>query len=48
MTNTEKFIKVIRRYTDVQTLDPAILNELIDRIDVHTGEGKKRQTQAVN
>jgi hypothetical protein len=41
ITNAEKFLTAIRRYTDVQALDRAILNELIDHIDVHTGEGKR-------
>lgn len=41
VANVEKFLTVIRRYMDVQTLDRGILNELIDRVDVHTGEGKR-------
>lgn len=41
VTNAEKFLTVIRRYMDVPSLDRAILNELVDRIDVHTGEGKR-------
>jgi hypothetical protein len=41
VANTERFLTLIRRYLDVQTLDRGILNELIDRIDVHTGEGKR-------
>lgn len=39
--NAEKFLKTISRYVDVPTLDKGILNEVIDRIDVHTGEGKR-------
>ena len=39
--NAENFLKIVRRYLDVQNLDRGILNELIDRIDVHTGEGKR-------
>lgn len=45
ITNAERFITIIRRYTDVQSLDRGILNELIDRIDVHTGEGKRDKRQ---
>ena len=41
IANAEKFLAIVRRYTQVETLDRAILNELIDRIDVHTGEGKR-------
>ena len=47
VANAERFLAVVRRYTQVETLDRAILNELIDRIDVHTGEGnrsKRKQT----
>lgn len=39
--NAEKFLKIVCRYIDVETLGRGILNELIDRIDVHTGEGKR-------
>ena len=41
IANAEKFLTIVRRYTQVETLDRAILNELIERIDVHTGEGKR-------
>jgi DNA invertase Pin-like site-specific DNA recombinase len=41
LDNAEKFLKIVRRFTQVEALDRAILNELIDRIDVHTGEGKR-------
>jgi len=39
--NVEKFLKTISRYLDIQTLDKGILNELINRIEVHTGEGQR-------
>lgn len=41
VTNAERFLKTVSRYMDVQSLSKGILNELIDRIDVHTGEGKR-------
>ena len=36
--STDKFIKIIRKYTTVEKLDAALLNELIDRIVVHHKE----------
>ncbi len=36
--SADKFINVIRRYTKVEKLDAAILNELIDKIIVHHKE----------
>ncbi len=36
--SADKFINVIRRYTTVEKLDAAILNELIDKIIVHHKE----------
>lgn len=36
--STDKFINIIRKYTTVEKLDAAILNELIDRIVVHHKE----------
>ena len=36
--STNKFINIIRKYTAVEKLDAAILNELIDRIVVHHKE----------
>jgi len=41
VANAERFLRAISRYMDVQALSKGILNELIDRIDVHTGEGKR-------
>jgi len=41
LANAERFLNTIKKYTDVQSLDKAILNELIDKIEVHTGEGKR-------
>lgn len=42
----EKFLALVRRYTDVQELTPAIVNEFIQRIDVHAPDkssGHRRQ-----
>lgn len=36
--STDKFINVIRKYTTVEKLDAALLNELIDKIVVHHKE----------
>ena len=36
--STDKFIKIIRKYTAVEKLDATILNELIDKIVVHHKE----------
>ncbi|MBE6859237.1 MAG: DUF4368 domain-containing protein [Ruminococcus sp.] len=36
--STEKFVKLIRKYTVIDQLDAAILNELIDKIVVHHKE----------
>lgn len=36
--SSAKFINVIRKYTDVEKLDAAILNELIDKVVVHHKE----------
>ena len=45
--NVEKFIPLIRKYTDIQELNAYILNELIERIVVHEktigDDGKKTQ-----
>jgi len=41
IANAERFLTIVRRYPQVESLDRGILNELIDRIDVHTGEGKR-------
>lgn len=44
--NVEQFITLVRKYTEIQTLTPAIVNELIKRIVVHTADkssGKRIQ-----
>lgn len=43
--NVDKFMQIIRRYTNLETLTTQLVNELIDKIIVHqpTGRGKNRQ-----
>ena len=45
--NVENYVKLIRRYTDLQELNTKVLNELIDRIVVHekvvNPDGQKSQ-----
>ena len=44
-TNIDRFLQIVRKYTHVEELTPAIVNEFIDRIIVHDPEqarGKNR------
>ena len=44
--NVDRFLSVVRRYTEIETLTPAIVHEFIDRIIVHEPEqarGNRRQ-----
>jgi len=50
--NTARFVEYIRQYTDLQSLDAPILNQLIQRIEVHHAEkepdtGKRRQKVSI-
>jgi hypothetical protein len=36
--NVEKFVKLVKRYTDFTELTPAMLHEFVDRVVVHEGE----------
>ena len=38
--NMVRFLNTMIKYVDLETLDRGILNEVIDRIVVHTEEGK--------
>jgi hypothetical protein len=38
----ERFIKIVRKYTDFTELTPAILNEFVDKIVVHEAEGERK------
>ena len=45
--NTDKFIKIVRRYTEIPELTGTILNEYIDKIFVHEADrssGRREQT----
>jgi hypothetical protein len=35
--NTDNFVSLVRRYTDISELSPAIINEFVDKIIVHEG-----------
>lgn len=44
--NVDRFLSVVRRYTEIEELTPAIVHEFIDRIIVHEPEqerGDRRQ-----
>ena len=44
--NTDKFIKIVKKYTCIEKLDPTILHELIEKIvvyDVVIDDGQKTQ-----
>ena len=46
VANTEKFITVVRKYTDIKELTPTILNEFIEKIVIHAPvktDGKRTQ-----
>ena len=50
--NTARFVEYIRQYTDLQSLDAPILNQLIQRIEVHNAEkepdtGKRKQKVSI-
>ncbi|MEL7570332.1 MAG: DUF4368 domain-containing protein [Eubacteriaceae bacterium] len=41
-----QFISTVKKYTDISALTPTIVNELIDRIDIHAPDrssGKRTQ-----
>ena len=48
-TSKDNFIKSVRRFMEMQTLTPAMLHELIDKIEVYhiVGTGKARVQQIV-
>jgi hypothetical protein len=41
MHNMERFLNIIKYYTDVPELNRGMLNELIEKIVVYTGEGRR-------
>ena len=47
-TSKEQFTFAVRKFMQMETLTPALLNELIEKIEVHSIEGKgKNKTQRV-
>lgn len=46
--NIDRFMRIIRQYTNVETISTQLVNELIDKIVVHqpTGRDKNRQVQS--
>lgn len=47
-TSKEQFTFAIRKFMQMETLTPALLNELIEKIEVHSIEGKgKNRTQKI-
>ena len=47
-TSKEQFTIAIRKFMQMETLTPALLNELIEKIEVHSIEGKgKNKTQKI-
>lgn len=47
-TSKEQFTTAIRKFMQMETLTPALLNELIEKIEVHSIEGKgKNKTQKI-
>ena len=44
----ENFVSAVRKFMELQALTPALLKELIERIDVHETEGTgKNRTQRI-
>ena len=46
VANTEQFIKVVKKYTEIKELTPTILNEFIEKIVIHAPvktDGKRTQ-----
>lgn len=44
--NINRFMKIVKKYTDIQVLDAAILRELVEKIVIHEKtriDGKKHQ-----
>ena len=38
--NAEKFLSLVRKYTDFSELTPAVINEFVEKILVHQAQGK--------
>jgi hypothetical protein len=48
--NVGRFLKIVRKYTDIRELTPEILREFIDRIEIHERSVKygKNATQQID
>jgi len=47
--NPEKFVEIIKKYKNPETLNRAMVRDIIDRIEVHQAEGKEpNRTQQIN
>ena len=45
----DKFVRLVRRYTEVEELDKKVLNEFIERVEVHQGVGSRyHMTQQID
>ncbi|GHU79861.1 recombinase [Clostridia bacterium] len=43
--NVDRFLATVRRYTEIETLTPAIVHEFIDKIIIHEPESKRKNRQ---
>ena len=46
VANTERFLSIVRKYTEIETLSPTILHDFIEKIVIHAPDyssGKRRQ-----
>ena len=43
-TRADKFLEIVQRYTNFETLTPAMLNEFVDKVIVHEGEWSEGNT----
>lgn len=43
--NVDRFMSVVKRYTEIETLTPAIIHEFIDKIIIHEPESKRKYRQ---
>lgn len=49
MRNVQKFLKIVRKYTTLEQLSSSIVNELIDRIEIHkTDTNTDKRTQQID
>lgn len=47
--NAASFLRLVRKYTDIQELTPLVLNEMVEKIVVHQAQGTgKNRTQQLD